>query len=81
MDRMDHFFNSVASLMSNLLRSCVENSIMDLVALLEEYHEGNEYSGEYSIFKDLGLPSKIHPVTLFMVISLISTRENISGFK
>ena len=69
MDRMDHFFNSVASLMSNLLRSCVENSIMDLVVLLEEYHEGNEYSGEYSIFKDLGLPSKIHPVTLFMVIS------------
>ena len=68
MDRMDHFFNSVASLMSNLLRTCVENSIMDLVALLEEYHEGNEYSGEYSIFKGLGLPSKMHPVTLFMVI-------------
>ena len=67
MDRMDHFFNSIASLMSNLLRSCVQNSIMDLVDLLEEYKNGNDYSGEYNVFRGLGLPSMVHPVTLFMV--------------
>ena len=64
---MDHFFNSVATLMSNLLRSCVTNSIYDLVDLVEEYWEGNRYDGEYDIMKDLGLPQKLHPVTFFMV--------------
>ena len=67
LDKMDHFFNSVATLMSNLLRSCVTNSIYDLVALVEEYWEGNRYDGEYDIMKDLGLPQKLHPVTFFMV--------------
>ena len=67
MDCMDHFFESIASLMSNLLRTCVENSIYDLVDLLEEYFEGNKYEGEYHIFKDLALPEKIHPVVLFLV--------------
>ncbi|XP_062599902.1 dynein axonemal heavy chain 3-like [Saccostrea cucullata] len=35
MKKMDRFFNSIASLMSNLLRSCVINSIYDLVDLIE----------------------------------------------
>ena len=70
---MDHFFNSVATLMSNLLRNCVANSIYDLVDLVEEYWEGNKYEGEYDIMKGLALPQKLHPVTFFMV-SLASNR-------
>ncbi|XP_067685210.1 dynein axonemal heavy chain 3-like [Haliotis asinina] len=70
MEKMDHFFGSVASLMSNLLRSCVANSISDLVDLVEEYADGNIYDGVYSIFKGLALPQKIHPVTFFMQESL-----------
>lgn len=64
---MDHFFASVASLMSNLLRSCVINSILDLVDLVEEYYQGNKYEGEYNIMDGLALPLKIHPVKFFMV--------------
>ena len=66
-EKMDHFFNCVATLMSNLLRSCVINSITDLIDLVEEYFEGNEYEGQYTIFKDLALPQKIHPVKFFLV--------------
>ena len=64
---MDHFFGSVAALMANLIRSCVDNSLKDLAELLEEYSEGNSYEGEYGIFKDLALPQKIHPVQISMV--------------
>ena len=67
MDRMDHFFASVASLMSNLLRGCVENSIYDLLDLLEEYSDGNMYNGEYTIFCDLALPRLKHPLKIFLV--------------
>lgn len=67
MNKMDHFFNSVASLMSNLLRKCVKNSIYDLVRLLEEYADGNAYIGEYHIFSRLALPDMTHLVTVFMV--------------
>ncbi|KAK7495478.1 hypothetical protein BaRGS_00013176, partial [Batillaria attramentaria] len=66
MDRMDHFFGSVASLMSNLLRQCVGNSIMDLVHLVEEYYQGNAYEGVYSIMAGLALPTDIHLVHFFM---------------
>lgn len=67
MDKMDHFFGCVASLMSNLLRSCVQNSISDLIDLMEEYLDGNTYEGTYNIFRGLALPEKIHPVKFFMV--------------
>jgi hypothetical protein len=46
--------------MSNLLRSCVTNSIYDLVDLVEEYIQGNRYDGAYNIMKGLGLPFKTH---------------------
>ena len=69
---MDHFFASIASLLSNLLRSCVENSVLDLVTLLEEYSAGNEYTGDYDIFEGLALPELIHPVILFLVSCLWS---------
>ncbi|KAH3881436.1 hypothetical protein DPMN_005362, partial [Dreissena polymorpha] len=65
-EKMDHFFNSVATLMSNLLRSAVINSISDLVDLIEEYTGGNQYDGEYDIYSGLALPQKIHPVRIFM---------------
>ncbi|CAH1783206.1 unnamed protein product, partial [Owenia fusiformis] len=64
--KMDHFFGSVASLMSNLLRSCVEKSIHDLVDLVEDYCNGNKYEGVYNIFSGLALPMKYHPVTFFL---------------
>ncbi|XP_066284547.1 dynein axonemal heavy chain 3-like isoform X3 [Branchiostoma lanceolatum] len=65
MDAMDHFFGSVASLMSCLLRSAVHKSVYDLVELLEDYADGNAYSGHYPE-KRLGLPTKIHPIKIFM---------------
>jgi dynein heavy chain len=75
MDKMDHFFESVASLMSNLLRGLIENSIFDVVHLLEEYSGGNSYEGEYSLFGPLATPSKIHLVTLFLVRPIFKTLE------
>lgn len=75
MKKMDKFFNSIASLMSNLLRSCVINSMYDLVDLIEEYSEGNSYQGEYTLFKGLALPTKIHIVHFFMVISRVCICE------
>lgn len=70
LDKMDRFFASVASLMSVLLRSAVENSIYDLVDLLEQYSEGNAFEGEYDLFCNLATPSKIHLITLFLVRSI-----------
>ncbi|KAL4226016.1 hypothetical protein ACF0H5_014003 [Mactra antiquata] len=65
LEKMDHFFNCAATLMCNLVRYTVTNSISDLVDLVEEYYEGNNYTGDYNIFKGLALPQKIHPVTIF----------------
>ena len=67
MTRMDHFFASVASLMSNLLRSCVESSIGDLVDLMETYLDGNAYTGDYRIMRELGLPTKPMLVQFYLV--------------
>ncbi|XP_032809855.2 dynein axonemal heavy chain 3-like isoform X2 [Petromyzon marinus] len=63
--RMDHLFGSVATLMSNLLRSIVAESLCDLVAVFEELSPGNDYSGEYPR-GELGLPTKPLPIILFM---------------
>ena len=68
LDKMDHFFESLASLMSSLVRSTVENSVADMLELLEEYCEGNAYEGTYDVYKTrLAHPQKIHPVTFFLV--------------
>ncbi|XP_041348477.1 dynein heavy chain 3, axonemal-like isoform X2 [Gigantopelta aegis] len=66
LNQMDHFFGSIGSLMSNLLRSCVVNSINDLVDLIEEYFEGNTYEGAYDLMSGLGLPKLIHPITFYL---------------
>lgn len=39
---MDRIFESVATLMSNLLITIVENSLLDLVEMIEEYGTGNQ---------------------------------------
>ncbi|KAH9505437.1 hypothetical protein Btru_057282 [Bulinus truncatus] len=63
---MEHFFNSVASLMSVLLRQVVECSIQDLVNLIENYAEGNLYEGDYDIMSSFGLPIDIQPIKIFL---------------
>ena len=64
--KMNRFFNSVATLMSNLLRRIVEDTIVDIVALFEEYMGGNMYEGEYLMIGPLGLPTKIHIIRFFL---------------
>ena len=65
---MDHFFQSVSVLMSALLRDTVENSLNDLVDLLELYSTGNDYPGQYDILSGhLALPNKPHPLRIFLV--------------
>ena len=44
---MDHFFRSVASLMSRNIRSVVYSSISDLVKFLEMYKLGNDFTGTF----------------------------------
>ena len=48
----------------------MESSIADMLDLLEEYWEGNQYEEDYHIFRGLALPQKVHPMTFFMVSSL-----------
>ncbi|XP_070559259.1 dynein axonemal heavy chain 3-like isoform X5 [Ptychodera flava] len=65
MNQMDHFFGSVATLMSNCLRNGVKRSMYDLVELLEQYSEGNDYGGDYYQCKHR-LPVVDHIITFFM---------------
>ncbi|KAK7101862.1 hypothetical protein V1264_020178 [Littorina saxatilis] len=65
-EKMDRFFGSIASLMSNLLRRCVRASIKDLVHLVEEYYQGNAYEGQYNIMAGMGLPNVQHLVHFFL---------------
>lgn len=67
LDYMDRFFSSIASLMSNLLRTCVQDSLSDLLTLIECYMDGNDYSGQYNIMTGLGLPTKIHMLKIYLV--------------
>ena len=46
----------------------MENSIADLLDLLEEYSEGNVYTETYDVMTTkLAHPQKIHPVKFFLV--------------
>ncbi|XP_071815449.1 dynein axonemal heavy chain 3-like isoform X3 [Apostichopus japonicus] len=75
MEEMDHFFNSVATLMSNLARSCVERTIQDLVEWVELYEGGSAYSGDY-FQSDQWLAIRPQPIQIFMVedMSTVSTK-------
>ncbi|XP_051776026.1 dynein axonemal heavy chain 3-like isoform X1 [Erpetoichthys calabaricus] len=65
MRRMNHFFRSVATLMSSLLRELVTNSLLELVEWLEQYHLGNNYDGLYP-HETLGLPVRPHFIIIFL---------------
>ena len=60
---MDHFFASVASLMSRSVRSAVYNSITDLVQFLGMYKLGNDFTGPF----ERSLPVLPQPIVLTVV--------------
>lgn len=62
---MDNFFECIATLMSNNLRSLVEKSLDDLVFLFEVYKDGNAFKGEF----ERVLPVTPQPI----VVSVVST--------
>lgn len=64
---MDDFFNAVASLMSDLLRRCIQRSLNDLIAMMELYKEGNNYEGDYHILRGLAVTKLKQPSTIFLV--------------
>ncbi|XP_041110137.1 dynein heavy chain 3, axonemal-like isoform X2 [Polyodon spathula] len=68
MRKMAHFFGSVATLMSVMLRMVVTESLQELVSWLEGYSRGNEYQGGYP-HHSLGLPIKPHAIVMFMKLS------------
>ena len=65
--QMEHFFCSVASLLSSQLRSVIFKTMEDLLNLLEGFSDGNEYEGEYETsnmrYKNL------HPPLLISMVS------------
>ncbi|MEE6480199.1 hypothetical protein FKM82_012486 [Ascaphus truei] len=63
--KMDHFFCSLATLMSNLLRNIVEASLSDLVKMIETYSKGNRYEGNYPS-DNLWRPVKAPLILIFM---------------
>ena len=60
---MDHFFSSVASLMSLNLRSVVYSSVDDLVQFIEMYKLGNDFTEPF----ERSLPVLPQPITLTVV--------------
>ena len=69
---MTIFFETIATLMSLLLRRVVENSLADLVSIFTDFADGNGYEGSYDLFGRLGLPLLPHPIRIFLVYSYIS---------
>ncbi|XP_068129764.1 dynein axonemal heavy chain 3-like [Hyperolius riggenbachi] len=67
--KMDHFFCSLAALMSNLQRSLVKASLSDLVEMIETYGEGNSYEGNYPP-DDLWYPVRPHLIMVSMKLLL-----------
>ena len=71
---MDHFFASVASLMSRSVRSAVYNSITDLVQFLGMYKLGNDFTGPF----ERSLPVLPQPIVLTVVrITLSIARKQV----
>ncbi|KAF6040218.1 hypothetical protein EB796_001432 [Bugula neritina] len=66
-EKMDEFFNCVASLMSDLVRRTVERSLRDLVDMMKTYADGNDYEGDYHIFRGLAVPQLKQLCTIFLV--------------
>ena len=71
---MDHFFASVASLMSRNVRSAVYNSITDLVQFLGMFQQGNDFTGPF----ERSLPVLPQPIVLTVVrITLSIARKQV----
>lgn len=66
LDKMDHLFGCISALMSRLLRSIVENTLNEFIAFLENYSNGNSYTGIYDIFSGLGLPKIKNCLRVFL---------------
>ena len=62
---MDLFFGTVASLLSLLMRSLIENTLNDLVKFLNNYKEGNAYTDNY---ENIGFPHLVLPFTCYLSI-------------
>ncbi|RMX56942.1 hypothetical protein pdam_00011068, partial [Pocillopora damicornis] len=62
-EKMDHFFSSVASLMSHNLRSAVYSSIDDVVQFIEMYKFGNDFTEPF----ERSLPILPQPIILTVV--------------
>ena len=65
---MDHFFDCVATLMSNNLRCLVESSLDDLVSMFDVYKTGNNFDGEFK----RGLPVLPQPIIINVVSIIIN---------
>lgn len=78
---MHDFFQCMNALMSQLLRSCVENSLEDFAALFEEYSRGNAYEGVYDMLHGLGVETQQHPITVFVVSELFTYYSNCSSWE
>nr|XP_015207526.1 PREDICTED: dynein heavy chain 3, axonemal-like [Lepisosteus oculatus] len=63
--KMAHFFGSVATLMSRLLRKVLAQSLEELSTWLDVYSHGNRYIESYPV-SHLALPTKPQPITVFM---------------
>ncbi|XP_053321162.1 dynein axonemal heavy chain 3-like [Spea bombifrons] len=74
--KMDHFFCSVATLMSNLLRNIVKASLADLVNMIETYGKGNRYYRN-SLPDHLWRPVKPNLIWIYMKPSLSESDVNI----
>ena len=47
-EALEHLFDTICSLMSVQLRTCIRESLTDYVQLFETYAEPNRYDGEYT---------------------------------
>ena len=64
---MEHFFDALATVMSNQLRGAVQEALNDFMTMLEQYNNGNSYTGEYK----RGLPT----VKNAIIIGLVGTAQ------
>lgn len=68
---MEHFFDALATVMSNQLRGAVQEALNDFMTMLEQYNNGNSYTGEYK----RGLPT----VKNAIIIGLVGTAQYFSN--
>ena len=60
---MEHFFDAIATLMSNHLRGVIQLAITEFVDMLDRYASGNSYTGNYV----RGLPTLKNAIVINLV--------------